>query len=613
MGEIDKKTGYMLVGVPDGMGAYLLDDTTIRFVYQSESYGPLNWWSDIRGSYDSYPFIVNPNGASFTGSHIMYIDYDREQMSNFMEHSGSAEPMVKAAGNLVTAADNLKGDLIGKRNDLGNFCSSAPHFSNTDPDGCTPGGWNQMIDDSAPEPEQADWVMMSLCSAHLEEKHQWGPGLGVEDDLFITNEEWTEFVDDTHYTGIPAHVLDLKNYALYAAGVFTLGGFEKIVEVNCGHKDYVWPKDVVPSRIYIGKKGMNAKGQMSQDFLSRNGLAYGQLYGFATNIAATTNGLYVDDYSKVAAPGSTVAGAFYPIDWMWDGEVKPFTEDGSWAFQHKVSDGYYFWNSNGPDAAGSKTEHNSPDPYGGARYIQSSTAGHFGIYDFTGVTALLNSAGGGFPTKVPATYTLLQGEQDITGQIQLGGKGMKANGADQKTMSDKYSVAADGTITDSAKKTFEDIDGFEWVASSDSSDGYVVIQEDGSNDFGERTFISKVRTDGTPMTFYFLAMSGGDDNTRNKAHVGVPAGVNNGDWSRSSAHEFSGVTDFTGMLTKNSDGSFVCSAGDGACVINQAKTKPINDKTIAFGLQAHSYVGGVIQAFRGDAGGQVYAMKPKLP
>ena len=52
--------------------------------------GPLNWWSDIRGSYDSYPFIVNPNGASFTGSHIMYIDYDREQMSNFMEHSGSA-------------------------------------------------------------------------------------------------------------------------------------------------------------------------------------------------------------------------------------------------------------------------------------------------------------------------------------------------------------------------------------------------------------------------------------------------------------------------------------------------------------------------------------------
>ena len=33
---------------------------------------------------------------------------------------------------------------------------------------------------------QADWVMMSLCSAHLEEKHQWGAGVGVEDDLFLT-------------------------------------------------------------------------------------------------------------------------------------------------------------------------------------------------------------------------------------------------------------------------------------------------------------------------------------------------------------------------------------------------------------------------------------------
>lgn len=30
VGEYDAKTGYMLVGVPDGMGAYLLDDKTVR-------------------------------------------------------------------------------------------------------------------------------------------------------------------------------------------------------------------------------------------------------------------------------------------------------------------------------------------------------------------------------------------------------------------------------------------------------------------------------------------------------------------------------------------------------------------------------------------------------
>ena len=87
--------------------------------------------------------------------------------------------------------------------------------------------------------------------------------------------------------------------------MFTLGGFEKIVEFNCGHTDYVcfspsgyngafggktvkpgltaegnawvWPQNVVPARVYIGKKGYNAKGEPSDDFLSRNGLAYGQL------------------------------------------------------------------------------------------------------------------------------------------------------------------------------------------------------------------------------------------------------------------------------------------------------------------------------------------------
>lgn len=60
VGEYLKSNGYMLVGVPDGMGAMLKDDSTVRIVFQSESYGPMY--------YESYPFIVNPDGASFTGS-----------------------------------------------------------------------------------------------------------------------------------------------------------------------------------------------------------------------------------------------------------------------------------------------------------------------------------------------------------------------------------------------------------------------------------------------------------------------------------------------------------------------------------------------------------------
>ena len=86
VGEYDPTSGYMLVGVPDGMGAYLKDKDTVRIIYQSESYGPINWWCREVACGDSFPFIVNEaTGASFTGSHVMYIDYNREALAHFME------------------------------------------------------------------------------------------------------------------------------------------------------------------------------------------------------------------------------------------------------------------------------------------------------------------------------------------------------------------------------------------------------------------------------------------------------------------------------------------------------------------------------------------------
>lgn len=79
---------------------------------------------------------------------------------------------------------------------------------------------------------ESDWFFQSLCSAHLEEKHQWGEGMGVEDDLFITNEEWSNFELDKEFVGLSAHILDLDTKSLYATGSLTNGGFEKIAEIN---------------------------------------------------------------------------------------------------------------------------------------------------------------------------------------------------------------------------------------------------------------------------------------------------------------------------------------------------------------------------------------------
>ena len=45
VGEInmcEKNLGEVYTGVPDGMGAYLYDDETVRIIVQSESYGPVS-------------------------------------------------------------------------------------------------------------------------------------------------------------------------------------------------------------------------------------------------------------------------------------------------------------------------------------------------------------------------------------------------------------------------------------------------------------------------------------------------------------------------------------------------------------------------------------------
>lgn len=164
---------YKFTGVPDGMGAYLVDDDTVRVVVQSESYGPLK--------YETWPYPVNDGAATFTGSHVHYFDLDREMAAEFMDSGAIGSEIITGFGQVSTKYINLAGEPIGPRNPDGPTTVGA-HFSNTDAAG------NYVIEKGAPT--RADWLMQSLCSAHLAEKHQFGPGLGFEDDIYITNEEW---------------------------------------------------------------------------------------------------------------------------------------------------------------------------------------------------------------------------------------------------------------------------------------------------------------------------------------------------------------------------------------------------------------------------------------
>jgi hypothetical protein len=187
---------------------------------------------------------------------------------------------------------------------------------------------------------------------------------------------------------------------LYAAGVFTNGGFEKIVEINPQHpeyvifavsgyngdfgsgpfaplvernllykrpdnKPYVWTRDIHPYRIYVGVKGRKEDGSAApaDDFLARNGLKYGQLYGFAIDMTVNgpTKGLWRDPFHALNTTknGDLVRGKWIAQPWRWNGTVTNYAHDGGWDYQLPAAPGLSWWNSLGLDRGGCKSEHAS--------------------------------------------------------------------------------------------------------------------------------------------------------------------------------------------------------------------------------------------------------------
>ena len=98
--------------------------------------------------------------------------------------------------------------------------------------------------------------------------------------------------------------------------------------------------------------------------------------GFATDCAANTPGAEGRDawHKNTASPGDTVVGKFFKLKWQnQPGGVSDFVDDQAWEYQDAPEGapaGWCWWNQNGKDTSGSKTEHVSPDPNGGLRVLQ---------------------------------------------------------------------------------------------------------------------------------------------------------------------------------------------------------------------------------------------------
>lgn len=75
-----------------------------------------------------------------------------------------------------------------------------------------------------------------------------------------------------------------------------------------------------------------------------------------------------------------------------------------------------------------------------------------------------------------------------------------------------------------------------------------------------------------------------------------------------------GLFDLSGLVRRDSNGTFMLAADDdGSAKRENDAAVPINEKNILIALQAGDYTCGVIGAFQGDRGGQLYIYKPDIP
>ena len=647
IGEIDPNNGLALTGYPDGHAAWLLDEDTVRLAYQSESYGTL---TSSEG--ETYPWVMD-SGATFTGSHIHTIDYDRAGFADFLNNDSPASEIVQGTGNLFSTVYNVFGEEVtGKNYDASDLGAK----------------WgNQTLADGTViefnEDQQlsfADWFFHSFCGAYYEQANKYGEGIGFEDNVWLMAEEWNigELYEEaalaagmteeearlspgadffTETMGLASMVVDIENETAYTVPALGQGGYEKLLPINSGHEDYVvlvvagynLEVEPAPMKIYIGKKGVDAQGNpLAEDasdrdsFLGRNGLLYGQLYGMAAaneTLAELgieeidTDAFMLDEYAVDADAPENFSVRYVPTSYQWDGfdtpenanetEVFLWEQDGDTLEDGTVEaneqpEGYTYFNGD------SKTEHPAVDPdITKHRYIQNLTvpSAQLGI-DFVDIVNELennDADGNGLPDYLSADVTRILAGVDGELTLETGGKGNGHIGPNNP----------DGTLTHETHLEVDEArlnqpDGLQWIKTSDGD--YLILEEDSGNDYGERKIILPIDAETMQLreegTGYFLASAGGSLNPRAIAEISAIPET----FTEATSSEFSGSWNVTHLVQTKEDGSFYSQQELTGTGIQEIIEQFSLDEQTLIGVVQHSGESdGVIRDRQADQGGQI--------
>ena len=644
VGEIDPVTNKALTGYPDGNAAWLKDNDTVRVAYQSESYATM--------SNQTYGWEME-SGVKFTGSHIHTIDYNRAKFASFLDNESPASEMFEASGHLFDRVYNVFGKEVD--NKTTDKLDLAGKWGNqTNPDGTLVEFKTSM------RLTEGDFFFHSFCGAWYEAANKYGAGIGFANDVWLTGEEWnigSSMFDAqgslngaavaNNTMGLASLVVDIKNEVAYTAPALGQAGYEKLMPINSGHKDYVvvvasgYNHDINPAplKVYVGRKGLDAAGnQINFDnpnlserdrFLGSNGLLYGQLYGMAAN-AATYSQLGItnvnaddkmlDAYLKNAAAPDDFSVRFYATDYRWDGfdtpEAVKDTEVFRWAqdgdtlsggdeANKQPAGGYTFFNSD------TKVEHPAADPDGSKfRFIQNHTAtGAVLGVEFTSMVLDLTRDldGNKLPDYLSADVTRILPAINGALTLDVGGKGeghYNATGNPNGATAEKH-------IEGNTNKLVSP-DGLLWVKSSDAD--VLILDEDSGNDYGERKLALVINEDTLAVepdgTGYFLAQAGGNKNPRALAGVSTYGGT----YKSASGSEFSGSWNVTALVATKADGSFYSQeelAGNGVQTVEQSR--PLSEHVFIGVVQHAGESGGAVAATKSDYGGQIFMFSIDLP
>jgi hypothetical protein len=243
--------GYTPPGILDGLGAYELDEDTVRVFANHE----------LRNQF-GYPYYIPGNNISLKGARVSYFDIDKATRK--IVDAGAAYHTIYDATGAIGTLDtivSLPVDVTYKGNDISAFQG-----------------------------------LSRFCSSQLVDPDDFKKG-GVEDIIYFTGEE-----DGGNFNpvGGAEWALDVENNELWAVPKMGRGAWENITAVDARDHDvaaFILADDsspfdadgdgedeAAPLFMYIGEKDKSP----GAGFLERNGLAEGKLYVLVMNNGATT-------------------------------------------------------------------------------------------------------------------------------------------------------------------------------------------------------------------------------------------------------------------------------------------------------------------------------------